>query len=400
MKLKITLIALVLIATSAVLFRHLTKPPSEIKQETIPKLSLRPVSFESLPGFEQAATKQSLRAFQLSCRAFLRQDPKRPVGSSFIHMKANDWYPACHAAMSIKSLTNTRAKQFFQTWFSAYEFYETKPVEGLFTGYHSPALPGSLTRTEHFSVPVYALPDNLVTVSLNLFNPDLRGRELVGQVKGRRVEPYYTREEINQGAIDKFTKVIVWVASHVDRLILEIEGSGTVVLNDGRELFLGYAGENGAPYTPIARYLIEQGVMTKDNASMQGIKSYFAQNPDKIKPIINKNKSFVFFRVLNQKAALGSQGVALTPGYSLAVDRKWVPMGTPIWLNTSRPTTQGDETKPFQRLMIAQDTGGAIRGMVRGDVYWGASERASEIAGKMKNKGRYWLLLPKQVVID
>ena len=167
---------------------------------------------------------------------------------------------------------------------------------------------------------------------------------------------------------------------------------------DGGNLYVGYSAENGAPYTAIAKVLIDKGVMTKDNASMQHIRKYLESHPSQIDNVLNKNKSFVFFKAQKAKDALGSQGVPLTPGYSLAIDKKWVPMGAPIWLNTTSPDKKAEKDNKFQRLMVAQDTGGAIKGMVRGDVYWGAGEKATTIAGMMKNKGHYWLLLPHHVL--
>ncbi len=255
-----------------------------------------------------------------------------------------------------------------------------------------------LKKTKKYNIPLYGLPSNLVTINLGLFDPQLKNRTLVGRVNGAKILPFYTRAEINKGAIKEFASVLAWVDSTIDRSFLEIQGSGIIALPDGSQLVVGYIGENGAPYTAVAKVLIDQGVMTRDNASMQHIRNYLEAHPDQIDLVLNQNKSFVFFNTLRQKAALGAQGVALTPGYSLAIDRKWVPLGAPVWLSTTRPEEKTEQQKVFQRLMVAQDTGGAIKGIVRGDVYWGAGERATAIAGKMKNQGHYWLLLPRQVV--
>jgi membrane-bound lytic murein transglycosylase A len=362
------------------------------------ELNLHKVAFSQLPGWHSVNPKKSLLAFQISCKAFLKQAPDKAVGSQFIDLKAKDWYPVCEAVNQLDASSNDEIKQFFQTWFSPVEFYEDKPVNGLFTGYFMPLLHGSLTKTSKYNVPIYGLPKSMVTANLRLFSADLAHRKIVGRVHHQKVLPFYTRAEINQGVIDGDAPVIVWVDNPLDRLTLEIEGSGVVQLTDGSQIVVGYAGENGAPYTSIARVLIDQGVMTRDNASMQHIRRYLDEHPHKMNAVLNRNKSFVFFTKLKQSVALGSQGVALTPGYSLAVDRKWVPMGVPIWLTTTRPDHQSEQQKEFHRLMIAQDTGGAIRGAVRGDVYWGAGEKATEIAGRMKNMGHYWLLLPRHTI--
>lgn len=363
------------------------------------KTLFRQVSFEQLPGWGSSEVKQSLKTFQTSCRSFVRQDPERVVGTDAIDLKAKDWQPACRAALAIHPITEKAAKDFFQTWFAPVEFYDKKPVNGLFTGYYLPLLKGSYTQSDAFNVPLYELPKNMVTVDLGLFIPELKNNKLVGRVEGNKLLPYYTREQINKGAITNNAKVLVWVNNPIDRLFLEIQGSGIVELEDGKRIYVGYDGQNGAPYTAIAAVLMKKGVMTKESASMQAIKKYLQDHPQEMEAVINQNKSFIFFRKLALNAAMGSQGVALTPGYSLAVDRQWIPLGVPLWLSTTRPDAKNPKlSKPMQRLMIAQDTGGAIRGKVRGDVFWGGGNEATLIAGHMKNEGRYWLLLPRQVL--
>jgi membrane-bound lytic murein transglycosylase A len=363
---------------------------------TQPKpIALRPASFAQLPGWDTANVKKSLATFQVSCKTFLKQDPEKSVGSHHLSLKAKDWHPACQAALAISPITQHNARAFFQTWFTPVEFFKDKPVRGLFTGYYMPLLYGSRTKTEKFNVPIYGLPSDLLTIDLGQFDPNLKHRKLVGRLEGHKVVPYYTRAEINKGVIKEKAPVIAWIDNPIDRVFLEIQGSGIVELPDGEQIYLGYAAQNGAPYTSIAKVLIDQGIMTKHNASMQAIKRYLMAHPKKINKTLNQNKSFIFFETLRTNAALGTQGVALTPGYSLAIDLKWVPMGTPLWLSTTRPDKHFDDRKPFQRLMIAQDTGGAIRGLVRGDVFWGAGKKATYIAGHMKNEGHYWLLLPQ-----
>lgn len=364
-----------------------------------PAMHLKRVSFAQLPGWNQVNGKQSLQAFQISCKAFIKQNPNQIVGSEFISLTASDWHPACRAAQQVDSNSKAQIQAFFETWFLPVEFVERHPVKGLFTGYYMPLLHGSLTKTEHFTVPIYGLPSTMLTIPLREFSADFARRKLVGHVVGQQVKPFYTRAEIDKGAISPFTPVIAWVSSHLDRLSLEIEGSGIVKLTDGNQMAVGYAGENGAPYTSIAQILIDRGIMTHDTASMQRIRKYFDTHPQETKRILNKNKSFVFFHQLTNRLAVGSQGVPLTAGYSLAVDRKWIPMGTPLWLVTRHPVQQSQHQKSFRRLMIAQDTGGAIKGAVRGDVYWGEGEKATELAGRMKNPGHYWLLLPRHIVL-
>ena len=395
MKTKLTLITLIAVLTLGIFsWWYWPRQPKII--------TLQPRSFAELPGWETTTVKKSLVTFQISCKTFVKQDPEQFVGSEYISLRAKDWQPACRAALAIHPVSEKAARNFFKHWFTPVEFDDHKkdhtPVRGLFTGYYMALLHGSRTKTPEYNVPIYGLPSNLLTINLNQFDPAFKTRRIFGRVEGTQVVPYHTREEINKGAIAKKAPVLVWVNSPVDRLFLEIQGSGTVELNDGSRMFVGYAGENGAPYTPIARVLIDQGIMTKHNASMQHIKRYLEANPEKMDKVLNKNKSFVFFSFLSNEAAFGSQGVELTAGYSLAIDRKWIPLGSPLWLSTTRPAHKLADEKAFHRLMIAQDTGGAIKGLVRGDIYWGAGERATDIAGHMKHPGHYWLLLPKHTV--
>lgn len=364
-----------------------------------PSTMFRQANFDRLPGWKSADLKKSLLTFQTSCRAFIKQNPDQIVGTEQIDLQVKDWQPACKAALKISPTAENEAKQFFEKWFTPVEFTDTGEKPGLFTGYYVPAIKGSYTKSKEFHVPLYGTPDDLVTADLGLFFNDFKSRGIVGRLEGKKFVPYYTREQINNGALKGKARVLVWVNSPIDRLFLEIQGSGVIELENGNNLYIGYDAQNGKPYTAIAGVLIKKGVMTKDNASMQAIKRYLEAHPKQMDKVINQNKSFVFFRKMSYGAALGSQGVPLTPGYSLAIDKQWVPMGAPLWLNTTRPDSKNpNKNKPMQRLMIAQDTGGAIRGKVRGDVFWGGGEKATLIAGHMKNQGHYWILLPKHAI--
>lgn len=358
-------------------------------------LKLKPIAFEQLPGWKESKTLQSFLVFQTSCKSILKQSENAIVGSRHIPMQAKQWQPVCKAALALDELNNKTTKQFFETWFQPLEFYQKQPVAGLFTGYYSPLLHASMKKTETYRWPLYKLPEDLVKVNLSLFSKDWLHKRVSGRVVDHHLKPYHTREEINHGAIEKKAKVIAWLDDPIDRQFLEIQGSGLIELDNGKRFFVGYAGENGQPYTSIAAVLIRKGVMTRDNASMQGIKKYLNAHPEERTSVLHENESFVFFEKQNINEAFGAQGLALTPGYSMAVDRKWIPLGTPLWLDTSYPDQHTNQSLNLNRLMIAQDTGGAIRGPVRGDVYWGAGDEAERIAGHMKNPGHYWLLLPK-----
>ncbi|OGV34945.1 MAG: hypothetical protein A3E88_04120 [Legionellales bacterium RIFCSPHIGHO2_12_FULL_35_11] len=359
-------------------------------------LTLSSGKFQKLLGWSNrdVVFVDSLEAFLNSCNTFLKMKPNSFVGSKYIYLEAKDWVPACRAASQVDIKSNNAVRLFFEKNFVPVEFMHGKPVSGLFTGYYVPKINGSLTQTNEYSVPIYALPKDLIIVDLQQFSLDLPHKKLAGRVLGGKLVPFYTREEINNGAIVTDTPVIAWVNNEVDRLILETEGSGVIDLGNNQDLVVGFAGTNGGEYKSVASILIKNKIFREDDASMDNIKKFFDIYPLKLKEIINKNKSFVFFRKLPNDIVVGSQGVKLTPGYSMAVDRKWIPMGVPLWLTTSMYDKDLQEDKFFNRLMIAQDAGGSIKGIVRGDIYFGEGEQAKNTAVHIKNKGHYWLLLP------
>lgn len=352
---------------------------SSYTKDTIKKINgmrLSKVPFEALPGWESTDVKKSFQTFQTSCKVFLKQAPNARVGSQHITMRAKDWQPACTASLALDSSSKKSIKDFFEKWFRPIEFEQRKPMNGVFTGYYMPEVNGSLTKTTRYDTPIYGLPKKWE----------------------HNKHRSYSREQIDNGALINKAPVIAWISSPIDRLSFEIEGSGVVKLPDGKHLYLGYAGENGAHYTSIGSVLIKKGIFSKHSASKVAIKDYLQAHPKTMKNILKQNKSFVFFEDLKQPSAIGAKGMQLTPGYSLAVDKKWIPIGAPLWLSTSRPDQRTDNEVKFKRLMIAQDTGGAIRGVMRGDVYWGSGKTANFLGENMKTIGRYWLLLPKTSV--
>ncbi len=356
--------------------------------------------FNKLPGWGTQDARMSLKAFLVSCEFFLHQKPDHFVGNSHFNLKAKDFFPACKAAMALRYPGSEDAKLFFEQYFMPYEFNNGFNMKGLFTGYYLPQILGSLNKTLSYQVPIYGVPKNKLDANLPEFGKTMPESRIVGRVKKRNFVPYYTRRQINHGAIDKLAPIFAWVETEVDRLILEIEGSGSVKLTNGDELYLHYDGTNGKQYTSIPGLFIRKGILTKNSANMDNIKSYVKKHPDIANDIFNQNESFVFFTKLDQKVAKGSQGLILTPGYSMAVDKRWVPLGTPLWLDTKAAKAPNEAPSTFQRLMIAQDVGGAIKGPVRGDIYWGSGEEATKIADSTHSKGRYWLLLPKKGKIN
>jgi membrane-bound lytic murein transglycosylase A len=223
-----------------------------------------------------------------------------------------------------------------------------------------------------------------------------KGQRIAGKVVNGRLKPYYSRQAIRNGALDIHTKPILWLKSDIDAFFLHIQGSGRISLSDGSELRLGYAGHNGHTYVPIGRHLIKSGAIKKKDISLQSIKRWLIENPQQKYSLMDLNNSYIFFRIIKGDGPIGAQGVTLTAGRSLAVDRKFLPLGMPIWLNADYLDENG---QLLQRLMISQDTGGAIKGVIRGDVFWGSGQKGLALAGPMKAKGEFYVFLPKSVAV-
>jgi membrane-bound lytic murein transglycosylase A len=355
------------------------------------RLVLTPVGFADLPGWNADRHAEALPALRRTCTRLARLPDTQTIGTDALAGRAADWRGVCAGA---QTLPPGDARQFFEANFRPFALSNNAERAGLFTGYYEPDLRGSLTRTARYSIPLYGRPDDLVTVDLGAFREELRGQRIAGRVESGALRPYEPRARIVEGALGQRGKPVVWVDDATEAFFLEVQGSGRVVLDDGRILRVGFAAQNGHPYVPIGRTLIERGALTRESVSMQSIKAWLAANPAEAAAIRNSNPSYVFFRLLEGDGPLGSEGVALTPGRSLAVDRNFLPMGVPVFLDADDPL---DPAARVQRLLMAQDTGGAIRGPVRGDVFWGPGRDAEERAGRMRSTGRAWLLLPREV---
>lgn len=361
-----------LIALAALAFWMLRRPRGEGQDGRV----LTPATFAHLPGWEEDDLSGALSAFLRSCRR-LRSEA--------------DWSPVCDAAARAGS-----ARTFFETHFQPFAVSAGDDPEGLFTGYYEPLLQGSRKRSDRYRVPLYIRPPDLVMVDLGDFREELKGQRIAGRVEEGDLVPYPDRKAIEEGALSGRELELVWVDDAVDAFFLQIQGSGRVRLDGGSEMRVGYAAQNGHPYFAIGKDLVERGAMPREEVSMQSIRRWLAQNPKLADDVMARNASYVFFEELQGEGPLGAQGVPLTPGRSLAVDLKHWTLGTPMWLDARAPSPrEGEPDRPLRRLMIAQDTGGAITGVVRGDVFWGHGDEAAEVAGRMKHPGRMWVLLPR-----
>jgi peptidoglycan lytic transglycosylase A len=360
------------------------------------RLVLAPAAFEDLPGWREDALEEAVPAFLRSCDGIAALPSSAGLGQTWAGT-AGEWREPCAEAARLPR-DPTAVRRFFESRFRPWSVRNHRNPMGLFTGYYEPLLHGSRKRHGKFKVPLYSRPPELVLVDLGRFREDLKGRRIAGKVKDGVLVPFPDRRAIDRGALAGRKLEIVWVDDPIGAFFLHVQGSGRVRLAEGGELRIGYAAQNGHPYSSIGREMIGRGILTRDTASMQSIRSWLEAHPDQMREILEQDASFVFFQVVKGEGPLGAEGVPLTPGRSLAVDLKHMPLGVPLWLSSRMPAEREGEADPsLRRLFIAQDTGGAIRGIVRGDLFWGFGTAAESRAGRMKHRGRYWVLLPKTV---
>lgn len=382
------LAVLVLITACAPLPRRPKSPPCPSPPKP-PSAAARyeRARYTDLPGWGEAALAASFKAFVVGCARVAAASPLQV---------------ACAAARAVPAHDEPAVRNFFEAHFLPYRIIAPDGArKGLVTGYYEPILAGSLTRSPLYRIPVYGVPRDLVEVDLASQYPELKGMRLRGRLDGHRLVPYYSRAAIHRLSRSKLrgigqglpAPVLAWVADPVDLFFLQIQGSGQIRLPSGKRIRLGYANQNGYPYRSLGRYLIEQGDLEPGQASMQAIKAWAEAHPERLQQALDYNASYIFFRELppNQPGPVGTLGVALSAGYSVAVDRRYVPLGAPAFLATTYPLS----ARTLDRLVVAQDTGGAIHGALRVDFFWGSGDAAGVLAGRMQQTGRLWLLWPR-----
>ena len=358
-------------------------------------LKLKESSFADLPGWRGENFENFAQAYTRSCDRILKKDSQKLFGVDQQFGLAQEWQIACRKFTKVNKNDVASVRQFFEHNFIPYSAAAGNDPEGLFTGYYEASLKGSRTRKGPYQYPLRARPDDLVMVNLGEFHEELKGQRIAGRVKGGNLKPYETHEQILAGQLPSGQdKPLVWVDSPVDAFFIQIQGSGLVSLDDGTLMRVGYAGQNGHPYYAVGRELVKRGALRKDEVSLQTIRGWMADNPNEAQDLMITNKSYVFFRELEGEGPEGGEGIPLTAHRSLAIDHSIIPYGMPIWLSAENPASSGET---MNRLMVSQDTGGAIRGPVRGDYFWGYGDAAEQMAGIMKSKGRYWFLLPKNL---
>ena len=367
-----------------------TTKPAELKMADYGLL--KPAEWDEVDGLSAnhiAADNLTLAwpAWLQSCSALI----KKPM-----------WKNTCDAANSLNLQTNNNpdsesVRAYFKQNFSVYKTTNLDGADsGLITGYYQPILKGSRTKSAKYPFPIYTSPPDLITVELDGLFPELKYKRVRGRVVGNKLVPYFNRAEIETDNSPIKGHELVYIDNIVDVFFLQIQGSGVVQFENGEQVMVGYADQNGHSYNSVGRLLIERGELTSANASMTGIKNWVKNNPLKFRELLNNNPSFVFFRELPSglPGPIGALGVPILAERAVAVDPKFVPLGAPVFLSTTQP----NNNKPLKRLMMAQDTGGAIKGGVRADFFWGAGTEAGAKAGAMKQSGKIWVLLPKEFV--
>lgn len=333
----------------------------------MPKTKFTKSSFAKLPNWEQENYRDALDSFINSCKTGKTKN--------------------IYSSLCQKALSDIKAKEFFLSEFDVFKIKSSNDKkDGLLTGYYEPSLRGSWVKKEPYIYPVYTTPNDLISVDLSSIYPDLKNYRLRGRLEGNRIVPYYSREEMQEDGLD--ADIICYTDSKVDLFFLEVQGSGRVVLDSGETIFVGYANQNGHKYNSIGRYLVKKDEVKLENISLQSISKWLEDNPSRVDELLNYNKSVVYF-AKKDKAATGSLGLVLTPGRSVAVDRRYIPLGTMLYLDATI------SERDVSRIVMAQDTGGAIKGAIRADMFFGATKNAAQHAGRLKSALNLWMILPK-----
>src|SRR4051794_39493661 len=356
-----------------------------------------PVAWADIAGWNEDDHLQAFSAFRASCKPIAAQH-KLPTEPKALGISLRD---PCRAARAAELSDGAKARAFFETHFLPLQISRLGEGEGFVTGYYEPVIDGSRTQTDVYTVPVYRRPSNLFVRGVKPGAVGLPNKGQVFRKIGRRkLVPYYDRAEIEDGAIAGRGLEICWLRNQTDLLFSQIQGSARVQLDDGSTLRINYDAHNGYPYTPVGRILIERDIIPKEQMSMHKIREWMEQNPDGAQELRRQNKSYVFFREVNlsdKDEAVGAQGVPLTPGRSIAVDKALHVYGTPFFIEGQLPIESERSKTPFHRLMIAQDTGSAIVGPARADLYFGAGAEAGKVAGRLKSNMRFVMLVPRSL---
>jgi membrane-bound lytic murein transglycosylase A len=360
-------------------------------------LVLKPANFAALDGWSNDDLQGFMQAYNTSCARILKKSPEDKFSTNAAFGTYGSWQENCRKGQSVDANDTASVRSFIENNFNVVQATGAGDPNGLFTGYYESTLNGSRTKHGAYQHPLLARPADLVMVDLGEFREELKGQRIAGRVLDGKLKPYEDRAAIVSGKLAR-AKPLVYLNNPHDAFFVQVQGSGIVHLDDGSTMRVGFAGQNGHVYYAIGRELVKRGIYTKDEVSMESITRWMRENPAKADELMNTNKSYVFFEEMPDDGTgagpKGGEGVKLTAQRSLAVDHSILPYGFPVFLSADVTDLEG---RKFNRLLMAQDTGGAIRGPVRGDVFWGSGANAEAKASPMKARGRYWFLLPKGV---
>jgi membrane-bound lytic murein transglycosylase A len=371
-----------------------TAQPTALK---IANSQLEPLAWADLNGWTDDDHVAAFKTFMDSCRAILpRTNPGRDAGPMFSALQQ-----VCRRARTFVASDNEKARGFFEVNFRPVRIATLGEAAGFLTGYYEPIVEGSRTWSEEFDVPLYRKPSNLIPGGRRRITDGFPNKGPVGRKFGRKkIVPYYDRAEIEEGVLTGRQLEICWLKDPIDLLFIQIQGSARVRLPDGSIVRVNYDAHNGYPYSPVGRFLIERGAIPREEMSMDRIRKWMEENKDDAKEVRRKNRSYVFFReaaLSAEEEPKGAQGVSLTPGRSIAVDRALHIYGTPFFIEAELPIDSAQPTTQFRRLMVGQDTGSAIVGPARADLYFGAGDAPGKIAGRIRHPGRFAMLVPREL---
>lgn len=363
----------------------------------IPGTQYLPLAWTDVAGWSDDDHLAAYKAFRVSCKSITPQNQPSPEAKA-IGGSLNE---PCKVAKTLELNDSAKARAFFEEQFSPLRISRLGEPDGFVTGYYEPILDGSRTPTDVYSVPIYRRPSNLFVRGFNQNSVSLPNKGQVFRKIGRRkLVPYYDRGEIEDGIIAGRGLEIAYLKDSTDLLFAQIQGSARIRLEDGSTVRINYDAHNGYPYTAVGRILIDRGIIPKEEMSMQRIREWMAQNPDGAKELRRHNRSYIFFREVNlsdKDEAVGAQGVPLTAGRSIAVDKALHVYGTPFFIEGQLPIESDRSKTPFHRLMIAQDTGSAIVGPARADLYFGAGQEAGRVSGRLRHPMHFVMLVPKSL---
>lgn len=392
MKKKLVVSLLIFISFIVLLKKHnlQDKPeqliPAEAEKES--SIKLQKAAYSDLKNWQNDDIMQTQNGFISSCKQIMKESGQY-LSNAEIKLPTESYKNVCKKIMEAPTINKEEFKNFIEQNFTPYLVTDNGNPKGKFTSYYESSLNASPAKSEKYKYPIYGKPYDLIEINTSDFDKSRPNRRFVGRLEGQKLVPYYTRREIENNAIN--TPVILWGDCNIDINIMQIQGSAVAKLEDGSEIRVGYADNNGHPFKGIGSILLSKGLIKPGEASMSHIKKWLRDNPEQAEENLYENNRFIFHRLINADGPIGAHGVPLHAGRSLAVDKKYIPLGSLIWLETTGP-----DKEQIEKLVVAQDIGSAIKGIVRGDYFWGSgADEVLDKAGRMNAAGQYYIFIPK-----